>query len=121
MAYTCERCGYETTNKSNIARHLKSKVPCDVTKRDIEREELLLRLFDREYKTERASCPICKKVCSKCQLARHKKLCLSKQKHQEEQTTTSTPHSYPEVTKEEFLKLKAELEQLKQQIQNSQA
>lgn len=120
MSFTCERCGYETTNKSNIARHLKSKIPCTPTNTDIDRQQLILKLFEREYKTDRATCPLCSKVCCKSQLARHRKLCSAKQhrKHQPSQSQPSSSNE-PQVTMEEFLKLKAELEQLKQQIHGS--
>lgn len=105
MSFLCERCGYETTNKSNIARHLRSKIPCESINSNIERQELLLKLFDKEYKTERVICPLCNKVTSKSQLSRHKKLCKAKRHKQEQVSKEIQVES--EVTKED---LKAEIE-----------
>jgi 5-methylcytosine-specific restriction endonuclease McrA len=77
MTYTCQRCGYETPTRCNIIRHLKSKTPCEVINNNIEREALIEQLSDKEYKTERVECSLCKKTVSKYKLSRHRKVCKS--------------------------------------------
>jgi hypothetical protein len=82
-----------------------------------------LKLFDKEYKTDRATCPLCHKVTSKSQLSRHKKLC--KAKHHKQEQISQEIQVEPEITKEdlkaEIKQLKLQLEKLEQQFAGSQA
>lgn len=52
--YTCLRCGYETTNKTNFVNHFKRKTVCSPDLYDVEPEEFLrmLKLKNDEYKNE---------------------------------------------------------------------
>lgn len=122
MDFTCERCGYHTTTKVCLLRHLQTKKACETVHSMKDRNALIKALTTREYKTETIVCHQCQKTVSKPGFARHKKLCLIKQQKQKAQTPMQLSIDADiEVTKEEFLQLKAELEQLKQQIAGSQA
>jgi hypothetical protein len=57
MVITCQRCGYESTLKSNVRIHLNKKVPCECTLNNISREQLLADLYDSSRNTI---------FCSKC-------------------------------------------------------
>jgi len=124
-SFTCVRCGYHTTTKVCMVRHLQTKRPCPTTNSCKDRSELIQALTTREYKTVTIICHQCQKTVSKPGYARHRKLCKAKHEKNErkaqEHQSSHADQVEPEVTKEEFLKLKAELEHLKQQISGSQA
>lgn len=112
MSFECKRCGHTTKNKANMISHLHNKKVCEATKEDIPRQKLIEELQFKERLRASICCPTCNKTISKAHLARHKKVCKGRY---------NTTDNEPEVTKEEFLKLKAELEELKQQISGYQA
>jgi hypothetical protein len=117
MSFECKRCGHTTKNKANLLSHLQNKKPCVVTQDDVPRETLIEELTFKVRLRATISCSSCKKIISKAHVARHKKVCKGQKQSFENQDSSEDT----EVTKEEFLKLKAELEQLKQQIASSQA
>ena len=75
MAFICKRCGHSSSTKGNLIQHLHSKKQCIARNEDISREELIKELQTREYKTETTICASCKKILSKSQIARHRKIC----------------------------------------------
>ncbi len=101
-----------TKNKANMISHLQNKKLCEVKNEDIPRQKLIEELQFRERLRASICCPTCNKTISKAHVARHNKVCKGKQEK---------PQAETEVTKEEFLKLKDELEQLKQHIAGSKA
>lgn len=44
MEYICKRCGYTTSQKCHLVRHLKNKKPCSIILRNINIEDLLKEL-----------------------------------------------------------------------------
>lgn len=107
--HVCKRCGYQATTKGSLVRHLKSKKPCVVTVEDIVRDELILELMKREYKTSVVTCEHCSKTVSKPVYKRHKDTCQQKQ--------VPSACNGQEVSKDEFLALKAELFALKRHVE----
>lgn len=75
IMYMCERCGFQTTLKGSLVRHLQNKRVCRPIESEIDREELLSRVTHREYKTDTTTCEFCEKTISKPVIARHKKTC----------------------------------------------
>jgi hypothetical protein len=124
MEFTCKRCGYCTGNKSNIIRHLRSKIPCDATNEDIPQTTLIKQLQQREFKSPRAECSMCNKMVSNSQLSRHKKLCKAKalriKESEIKQEIGHMKHSdldeFKQVTTDMLKKQQLEIECLKQQI-----
>jgi hypothetical protein len=106
MPFTCQRCGYETPTRCNIIRHLKSKTPCEVMNKNIERDYLITQLTEREFKTERTECPLCKKSVSKYKLSRHTSVCKS-----------NTLHTMVHVPLETLENLQAQINELRGELQ----
>ena len=49
MEHICEKCGFKSTTKGNLMKHLNKKYPCDSNKKQAIRES-------------RKTCPYCVKV-----------------------------------------------------------
>jgi hypothetical protein len=105
LMYTCERCGFQTTLKGSLVRHLQNKKVCPAKVKNIGRQELLSRLVTREYKTETTICEFCNKTISKPVIARHKKTC----KQREQPTLKVT--EYDGISEETLQKLKQIIKQ----------
>lgn len=103
--HTCERCGFQTTLKGSLVRHLQNKKVCPAKLKSIDRQELLSRLASREYKTETTTCEFCNKTISKPVIARHKKTC--KQRQQTPPKTTE----FEGISNETLQKLKQMIKQ----------
>jgi hypothetical protein len=76
MSHVCKRCGYETSNKSNLLKHLRRVNPCEAMDEDIERSECIRQLLAKEYKEETYDCATCEKKFNTYQSRwRHSKVC----------------------------------------------
>lgn len=79
---TCQRCGYETSRKYDLKKHLNRTVPCKAILQDIEREELLAEL--NKIKIREYLCDICNKAFKTPQSKYiHKRSCIMKNHHKE--------------------------------------
>jgi hypothetical protein len=78
MDIICPHCGYESSTKGNLVRHLKSKKLCVATLSNNDREELIDQLMSKDRKGEAVLCTWCNKTVCKSHLARHKQKCKSK-------------------------------------------
>jgi hypothetical protein len=72
--FTCKRCGYATTIKSNLKNHLTKKRVCEATHADDNREELVKELYG-ESKEKTLECACGKKYASRYGLTVHQKKC----------------------------------------------
>jgi hypothetical protein len=78
-AFVCERCGYETTAKGNLVRHLQAKKTCRATVSDVNRDEQLKRVLHRDRPTKLHECHFCGvKYNHMSSLSKHKKVCKKK-------------------------------------------
>lgn len=75
--YKCRRCGYKTTDKSHLLRHLKRKTMCKATLEDISVEDLMQE-HGRKYADETYDCDCGKRYNSRQGLYLHKKICTVK-------------------------------------------
>jgi predicted RNA-binding Zn-ribbon protein involved in translation (DUF1610 family) len=76
--YVCERCGYTTTCKSNLLRHLKRVNVCVAKNNNIDVNEYIHNLTKKEYHNRTFSCEICGKTfTSRGNKSRHKKVCTN--------------------------------------------
>jgi len=60
--YTCDRCDYKTTDKSNFKKHISKKIPCPEIKSNISMEEMLNKfLSERDLERSKGSyhCQYC--------------------------------------------------------------
>jgi hypothetical protein len=103
--HTCERCGFQTTLKGSLVRHLQNKKVCPAKLKNIDRQQLLSCLATKEYKTETTTCEFCNKTISKPVIARHKKTCKQRQ-----QTTPKT-NEFDGISDETLQKLKQMIKQ----------
>ncbi len=55
----CKRCGYETSQKCNLIRHLERKIPCEPKLSDISIEILIKEIKHKEYNETSYSCVYC--------------------------------------------------------------
>lgn len=78
MELICPRCGYEASTKGNFIRHLKAKKPCPTTLSQLDRDDLIEKLTQKERKGDAIVCTWCNKTVCKSHLARHKQNCKSK-------------------------------------------
>ena len=91
--FMCKRCGYETSLKGNIVKHLKKKLPCDVVLEDISRDVLIAEIPYKQYDNKTLKCKYCETMFT-CQpnRSRHMKTCKNKpiidttEKHNDDQT-----------------------------------
>lgn len=74
MEFVCERCGYTSTMKGHLKRHLMNKTPCSTIHSQQSREQLIHQL-ERPRKGTCVVCEWCDKSISKVNLARHKTIC----------------------------------------------
>lgn len=73
---TCRRCGYETSCKSNLVRHLRRQSVCQATRSNIHVSEYLNELLKREYNDKTYDCDIChRRFNSRSNKSRHRKTC----------------------------------------------
>lgn len=77
MEFTCERCGYTSTMKGHLKRHLLSKSSCPPSISNVERDVLLQKL-ERPRTGASTKCQWCEKSISKANYARHKTVCASR-------------------------------------------
>lgn len=87
MIHKCERCAYSTTAKSSLLNHLMKKNPCQPILCDIDRNELIEKLNNKNS----LECTKCgntfKNASAKC---RHMKICNSSKKELDELKDTIT-------------------------------
>ena len=88
VEYECDRCGYQTSDRSHFQRHLHNKIPCPPIKSSIDREEIIKRLATEKNQDKYIPCDLCDKVYSTRQgLYMHKKQC-----HQVSTLSSSSNH-----------------------------
>ena len=79
--YVCDRCNYETYQKSNFIRHLNNKIVCEPINSNISRDDIKARY----EKNKTISCDQCNKTYTTRQgLHAHKKKCHPKQNSSQE-------------------------------------
>jgi hypothetical protein len=115
MPFTCQRCGYETPTRCNIIRHLKSKTPCEAINKNIDRDVHIAQFTEKEYKTQRIECPLCKKTVSKYKLSRHTAVCKSNTS----QSMVQVPIETLEILQAQINELRGELQKQKESSQAS--
>lgn len=77
--WVCERCGHESSSKSNLLTHLRKKKPCDTELSHISREEYIAELLHRDYNDKTYNCEYCNtRFNSRSNKSRHKKTCQAK-------------------------------------------
>ena len=78
--FICKRCGYKTSSKSNICKHLRRKNPCEVNNEDISVDVLLNELLPPKiYKNNCYQCKFCeRKFNSQSNYSRHINKCTLK-------------------------------------------
>ena len=77
--YKCTRCGFCTTYKCSLKKHLENKKPCDTTYSDTSREELLQKLVFKDYNEVTYDCSFCAtKFNFNHNRLRHERTCKSK-------------------------------------------
>lgn len=62
MKYTCKRCGYETSNLTNLKKHLSRKDPCQPLLSNETCEHILEKLHGKQYQLKTYTCDVCFKV-----------------------------------------------------------
>lgn len=98
--YTCRRCGYTTTFKSDLGKHLRRKTICKPTEEDVSVEELLNELYPVIEKTHAFACDHCDMTFeSRSSKYRHMRTC--------------TKSDVVEELREELRMVKEELKQMK--------
>lgn len=81
--YICRRCGYATTCRSNLIKHLKRKMSCAVLHEDVSIIDLLKETYVRSYTDDDIKCSFCAKLLkSHAALCRHKKICKNNPKNE---------------------------------------
>jgi hypothetical protein len=75
--YTCKRCGFNTTFKNSIIRHLKRKTICQPILQDLSIDELL-KDFIKEELTSGYQCEFCQKYFKTSQTKYHHKMTCKK-------------------------------------------
>ena len=108
MTYTCELCNYKTDNKSNLNRHLKSKLH-EEKSGEMDDSDLVVSKTPQNSSdhTNNLICPFCKMTFSRSSnLTRHKQKCTDKNMEIREKD-------------KEIQLLKHHIEQLNQMIQNN--
>lgn len=72
--YNCKRCGYTSSYKSDMAKHLRKKYECLPKESDISTQELLEELFRKDYSNAMFACSYCdQRFNSKSTRTRHHK------------------------------------------------
>ena len=105
--HTCKRCGYETTQKCHLIRHLNIKKTCSSLIQDIDRSELIKEL-ELEYKEKTYNCETCnRKFNSRSNKCRHKQTCKQR-----------TSNQVIQIPITEYLDLKAEVEGIKEKLKH---
>lgn len=78
--FACVRCGYESSTKQNLLRHLRRVVVCDAILNDIAPDEIIQELTHKTYNDTACSCEFCgKKFNHRSNMYTHKKTCPKKQ------------------------------------------
>ncbi len=113
MEFTCERCGYNTSMKGHLKRHLMSKQPCSATVADLDRDELLRKL-ERPRKGSSLTCEWCEKSITKGNLSRHKTVCPARP---QDQASSSSSKQVVEIgTSIDYEKLKTTMKEILQDL-----
>lgn len=108
--HTCERCGHESTSKSNLLKHLRRKTPCESLLSTKTPEEIIKELLpEKEYNAKTYQCVYCcAKFNSSPNKYRHQRICKKK---------PSETDAVDETTKQ----MQKEIELLKKQVQSLQS
>ena len=115
--YSCPRCGYETTSKSNLSVHFKRIKSCNPILSDIPYEELHSLLIRPKHNNK---CNICgKQYTNRHSLSRHKKDCAIKQSAIKqsvlrEREIKNAKSELNELKEREIKNAKSELNELKE-------
>jgi hypothetical protein len=73
---SCKRCGYTTSERSNLVKHLKRVKECPAVLSGEDRSVILAETYLRNYEASDSTCKFCaKQFKSAASLCRHKKLC----------------------------------------------
>lgn len=101
--FTCKRCGYKSSSKSNMCKHLRRKNPCEVVNENISVDSLLNEFLpSKTYTNDCFKCKFCeRKFNSQSNHSRHMKTCKLNN------------------NKEEINELKKEIEKLKTILEHS--
>lgn len=77
--FICKRCGYESTTKQNLLRHLKRVITCDPSISDIPPCILIEEVSRKNYNDASCHCEFCgKQFNHRSNMYTHKKTCKSK-------------------------------------------
>lgn len=113
--WVCQRCGYDTSCKSNLVRHLRRLSVCNSTNSNISVEDYLKELLKKEYNEKTYDCQFCNaRFNARSNKSRHLKTCSAKAAAETPTTTQpvsssaaaktptlteSTPSNAPDVLK----------------------
>lgn len=76
--YVCARCGYKTDRRNDLKKHLSRPTVCSATLSDVDRQELIERLYTKKPKVYK--CEMChKEYASPQSKYMHKQRCRQKQ------------------------------------------
>ena len=87
----CDRCGYQTTTKGNLVRHLQSKKTCPPKEKNVHRNIQLETLTDKDMTTSIHVCKTCgSRYKHASSLSKHKKQCKKESSSSNEVTQPMT-------------------------------
>ena len=89
MEFACERCGYKSSMKGHLKRHLTSKTSCLPSLANVDRDVLLQQL-ERPRTGASTKCEWCEKNISKANYARHRTVCTLRPKEESSITTETS-------------------------------
>lgn len=110
MAIICKRCGYESSTKSNLLKHLRRKTTCPSNLNDISIDDYIKELLYHEYNETTWDCEHCKRKFNTYQSRwRHLKTC----KELRQKANTVTNKAY--IEKESLNEFNKQLTELRNQ------
>jgi hypothetical protein len=119
----CKRCGYETSQKSNLLRHLERKVPCEPKLSDVSTESLISELNHKEYNEVTYSCVYCNREFNFNQSRhRHQLICKKKTESNNAAAKAAKAKEKKKVaTKKAIKELQDKLELVMKELQEKKA